>query len=193
MFKKVLAVFSRRRRTVVRTAIILQDRPEVLTIRHSTIHSLGSFAKKEIEQGAHIRMMSGDVIDFKEVMSRINRGSLTPDDPLQIDTNLFIDLDPSSLAINHSCSPNAGIRSQNELIAIRNIGAGEEVTFDYSTTVSRSVSPEAWSMKCKCKSKHCRLIIQSVKSISKERLLKYQRANALPDYIVSELSGILED
>lgn len=154
----------------------------------SGIHQRGSFAQREIKQGELIRHMSGDVIGLKEVLRRIRKGKLTPDDPLQISRDFYIDLDPASLAINHSCNPNAGVRAQNELIAICDIGPGEEVTFDYSTTVSKSVGREAWTMQCRCKSENCRTSISNVGTVPKEQLLKYLQLNVLQNYIIDELS-----
>jgi hypothetical protein len=132
--------------------------------------------------------MSGEVLNFEEVNSRILSGQLSPDDPLQIDNDLYIDLDAQSLAINHSCSPNAGIRGQNELVAIRDISAGEEVTFDYSTTVSSDVAPEDWNMACQCHSTNCRQTIGNVLTVPAEMLERYTRLKVLPQYILAELS-----
>ena len=55
--------------------------------------------------------------------------------------------------LNHSCSPNAMVNVNTlQLIALKNIEAGEEITFDYETT--------DWSMKepfnCNCGSTNCR-------------------------------------
>ena len=34
--------------------------------------------------------------------------------------------------INHSCDPNCGFTNANTLVAIRSIGPGESITFDYA-------------------------------------------------------------
>jgi SET domain-containing protein len=54
---------------------------------------------------------------------------------------------------NHSCNPNAGFRA-NELAlwALRDIAPGEEITWDYSTSIDE---PE-WSLDCQCGSLNCR-------------------------------------
>ena len=57
--------------------------------------------------------------------------------------------------VNHSCSPNAGLRFEGDgvhLIAIRPIARGEEVSWDYATTLS---DPE-WKLPCDCRSGECR-------------------------------------
>lgn len=56
--------------------------------------------------------------------------------------------------INHSCAPNAAIRFDRpkvHLVALRDIAAGEEVTFDYATLYVRP-----WSMECRCGAAVCR-------------------------------------
>ncbi len=57
--------------------------------------------------------------------------------------------------INHSCEPSAGIRLTSagyRLIAIRDIRAREEVTYDYSTYIS---NPRE-RLSCACGSARCR-------------------------------------
>jgi hypothetical protein len=56
--------------------------------------------------------------------------------------------------LNHSCAPNAEIRflrPKIHLVALRNISAGEEITFDYATLYDAP-----WSMKCQCGEAACR-------------------------------------
>ncbi len=167
---------------------VLPKNAQSLSVGKSYIDRRGSFATSDIPEGHFIRHMSGEMLNFAEINRRILRGQLSPDDPLQIDTDLYIDLDAQSLAINHSCSPNAGIRGQNELVAIRDIRAGEEVTFDYSTTVSSDVAAEDWSMACLCQSENCRQTIGNVLTVPEEMLERYMRLNFLPQYIQAELS-----
>ena len=59
--------------------------------------------------------------------------------------------------LNHSCLANAVILFGKEihLVALRDIPAGEEVTFDYAT-----LYPASWSMKCKCGETFCRGVIR---------------------------------
>lgn len=65
---------------------------------------------------------------------------------------------------NHSCDPNAGIRKETLLVAMRNIQRGEEITFDYSMIMA-----DDWEMDCLCGSPQCR-----------KRIGKYRN---LPDYL----------
>ncbi len=54
--------------------------------------------------------------------------------------------------MNHSCDPNTWWGDDHTMIARRDIGAGEEITYDYATT-EISVPFE---MTCLCGSDHCR-------------------------------------
>lgn len=52
--------------------------------------------------------------------------------------------------LNHSCQPNAAVRDR-ELVALRAIAAGDEITFDYNTTEYDMASP----FQCHCGSAGC--------------------------------------
>ena len=70
---------------------------------------------------------------------------------------------PFGWNLNHSCNPSAYSKGR-DIFALRNLGAEEEVTIDYSTTnVDRK-----WKMKCNCQAKHCRKIIRSVQFLPKD-------------------------
>ncbi len=56
---------------------------------------------------------------------------------------------------NHSCDPNAGIKGQIMIVAMRDIKTGEEITYDYAMTDAGY----DYSFKCFCASKACRKII----------------------------------
>lgn len=79
--------------------------------------------------------------------------------------------------INHSCSPNSGLRNSVKIVAMKNIRRGEEVTFDYST----SESENGWYLICHCKKKNCRRIIRSYGSLPAELKLKYR--DYISDYL----------
>jgi hypothetical protein len=56
---------------------------------------------------------------------------------------------PASFLINHSCDPNVGVG--NDMIAMRDIGEDEELTYDYAMTDSGD-----YDMECRCGSINCR-------------------------------------
>jgi hypothetical protein len=84
--------------------------------------------------------------------------------------------------INHSCQPNAGLRFTTAgvfLIAIRPIAPGDEITWDYSTTLS----DVNWHMICRCQSVGCRRVIGNFETLSPERQQWYRARNLVPPYL----------
>lgn len=85
---------------------------------------------------------------------------------LQIDEDLVIgaanadELEDTDF-LNHSCEPNAGIRGQIVLAAMRDIAAGEEITFDYATVLSSAKHTvgdhrSSYGFDCRCSTPSCR-------------------------------------
>jgi hypothetical protein len=60
--------------------------------------------------------------------------------------------------INHSCEPNVGfVTGEPALYALRDIVAGEQISWDYST----SISEQGWMLACLCGTSSCRGTIRS--------------------------------
>ena len=49
--------------------------------------------------------------------------------------------------LNHSCAPNVGLEGQIAFVAMRDVAAGEELTFDYAMTDDE----ESLEMVCNCR------------------------------------------
>lgn len=79
---------------------------------------------------------------------------------LQVEDDLYLlpltDDDPAD-AFNHSCDPNAGLYGQIALVAMRSIGTGEEVCFDYAMSDSNPYD----EFECGCGSPQCRKFISA--------------------------------
>ncbi len=58
---------------------------------------------------------------------------------------------------NHSCAPNTGYKGLN-LIALRDIAVGEELTLDYATILDENAAP----FECQCGATGCRGLIRGV-------------------------------
>lgn len=75
---------------------------------------------------------------------------------IQMDFDLHIELDEPALLINHSCSPNTGVRNNQfgayDFVALVDIPSGSEITWDYSTTEYSFIDIP----KCCCGSTECR-------------------------------------
>lgn len=71
---------------------------------------------------------------------------------------------------NHACNGNLGFGENGNLIAIKNIKKGEELTYDYGLVESYPY----FIMRCECKARKCRKLItgNDWKSIIKEKNMK---------------------
>jgi len=107
---------------------------------------------------------------------------------LQINQDCFIG--PSGKAddfINHSCNPNGGVvyeAAKVFLMAIRDIQANEEVTFDYSTTMDEG----HWEMDCLCGEMNCRGKIRDFKHLPAELKRKYKELGVVAPFILESES-----
>jgi hypothetical protein len=84
--------------------------------------------------------------------------------------------------INHSCAPNAGLRFASDgvlLVAIRDIAPGEEIAWDYSTTLKES----NWHMICQCRAPECRRVIGNFATLSAERQEWFRSHNLVAPYL----------
>jgi hypothetical protein len=112
----------------------------------------GSFAIADIPKDEVIAAWSGRVIGEEEL------SGLTLEEKghtIQIDDELFlapIGMEEPSDFINHSCDPNAGLRGQIVLVAMRGIRAGEQICFDYAMSDSRAFD----EFDCMCGDPSCR-------------------------------------
>ncbi len=60
--------------------------------------------------------------------------------------------------INHSCDPNAGFATgEPALYSLRDIGPGEEIAWDYSTSIAEA----GWTLTCRCEALTCRRVVRS--------------------------------
>lgn len=161
-----------------------------IKIKKSKVSGNGVFATMNIKKGKTICFFDGEEISLQEMSDRVDAGLERGSDPLQIGDEVYLDLDELSRSFNHSCNPNSFIRGKNELVALKNIKQGEEITYDYSTTMSdneekiNATGSVLWTCKCKCLSKNCRGIVDQFKTIPKSRMNFYLKNNLVPDFIL---------
>jgi len=161
-------------------------------IKKSDIAGNGVFAKKEIKKGQTIYFLEGELCTLDEVIRRVNEGKEEPSDPLEVDDEEYLDLDEISRTFNHSCEPNSYIKGKNELVSLRDIMAGEEIAYDYSTTMNDNeekiinAGREMWTCKCNCDSKKCRGIIDQFKTLPEETKKFYSSNRFMPDFILKK-------
>ena len=137
----------------------------------------GLFAGENIKKGELIFKFKGKIIKkYRAYDSKAWIGSRW----LGIGKALWLDTSKNNPGyyINHSCNPNTGIQEKLNVIAMKDIKKGEELTFDYSI----SEEDPYWKMKCNCGSKNCRKIIRDIASLPKKTFNKYK--NYMPEYFL---------
>ena len=111
----------------------------------------GLFSGEPIAAGTEILRLTGPILTLNEVRVK---GPSQAANALQIGIDRYVDLDEPGRFINHSCAPNAAVIRDTTLVAIRQIATGEEIRFDYSTTIS-----DGWTMACRCGEENCRGLV----------------------------------
>lgn len=111
----------------------------------------GVFARGPIAAGELLTAFEGPTISLADTVALGEHEG----DPLQIGIDRYLDLEAPGVFFNHSCSPNAGLRRGRELAALRQIDPGEEIRWDYST----SMLERRWTLGCRCGSPRCRRVV----------------------------------
>jgi hypothetical protein len=137
---------------------------EILEVRMTQSKGRGVFAVRPIAKGQKILEFQGRVLKTAELTDDLLAMQVGPDEWLCSDGSLLDD------CVNHSCEPNGGfVRGDPVLYALRDIDAGEEIGWDYST----SIGEIGWGLACRCDSPRCRQIVRSwgeLSALERERL-----------------------
>jgi hypothetical protein len=162
--------------------------------RKSGIEGKGIFAVSDIKKGEMVCEFKGDKVTIVELKEKYASGEERVDDPFQIDNDVYLDLYEPFVYFNHSCNPNAGIRGNGTMFALRDIKKDEEITFDYSSTEWTDDDAwginwtEKWKMPCKCGSAGCRKEVRVFSLLPEKVKEKYRIEGALMDFILKKLS-----
>lgn len=108
----------------------------------------GLFARRAFAPGDLILRLDGPRYERTDPIHATDEGA----NLLQTGRRTYILLHPPAVFANHSCDPNAGVVGNRRLAAIRAIAPGEEITFDYSTTMDE----DFWTLECRCGAPNCR-------------------------------------
>lgn len=87
--------------------------------------------------------------------------------------------------MNHSCNPNCGIRN-GVLVALRNIIEGEEIAYDYSTTMDERY----WTMACRCGAAACRGIVDDFRTLPEELRRQYLSLGIVMPFIAEQYGAL---
>ena len=115
----------------------------------------GSFAVTPIPMGTIVATFGGTILTrIKFETYPLEQRSRS----IQIEMDQFVlgpELREPGDSINHSCLPNCGLRNATQLIAMRDIAVGEELTYDYATSDTSDYD----EFECACGSDNCRVRI----------------------------------
>ena len=141
----------------------------------------GVFARRAIRKGEIILAFGGALIDFAETKRRGPRECMA----IQVGPEQYIDTQPPGVFVNHSCAPNAGIRNDRDLVALRDIPKGEEICFDYSTTMDE----KSFTMTCRCGAPKCRQVVTDFTELPAGIQHDYLSRGLVMGFIVRRLRG----
>lgn len=133
--------------------------------------------------GEIVTRFKGPILYFDQMES----GSYEGDHCLQVGERVYLGPDGGHHDfINHSCEPNTGFLNfgleELGLVALRLIREGEELTWDYST----SMDDESWEIDCLCGSSDCRKRIRDFKFLPPELQEKYLQMGIVLDFIAQK-------
>jgi uncharacterized protein len=147
--------------SLILTSIFLLLMP-LIQVRQSAVHGRGVFAARPIRKGRRIIEYTGRRVAWKSIPATVN------------DAHTFLFgindgadvIDPEiggneARWINHSCDPNCEAIEEEDgrvfIHALRNIRAGEELSYDYQLQVDEPITRAVKAENaCHCGSSNCR-------------------------------------
>lgn len=121
-------------------------------VSRSQIHGQGMFASQPIRSGEIVCIKGGHILRKSEIYSSGSINSYLPlDDEFYLGARNEDEEPLVKLVINHSCSPNCGMRGEITIVAMRDIQVDEELTIDYAM-----VDNEDYEFVCNCGTDACR-------------------------------------
>lgn len=138
-----------------------------LIIRSSAIHAAGCYTTTAIRKGARVAEYAGHHLTKAEADHRYEGSAVTYLFGLG-DGAIVIDGHSTAMFINHSCHPNCEteeIGGRVWIKAIRNIAAGEEITYDYC--LYDGADDE--HAHCNCGARRCRGTMYSKMEMKKRK------------------------
>ena len=143
-----------------------------LIVRSSHIHAAGVYTTSDIKDGTliveytgrHISKERGDELYEHENVTYL----------FALDDGTVIDGHGTAAFINHCCEPNCEtdvIDGRVWIIAIRDIRAGEELTYDYCLYDGDEDDPAI----CRCGAKKCRGTMYTEDEIKRQRASRKER------------------
>jgi uncharacterized protein len=148
-----------------------------LIIRSSDIHAAGCYTTAPIKKGALVVQYTGPLITKDEGDQRYEGREYTY--LFGMDDGRVIDGHGMAAFINHSCDPNCEtdeIDGKLWIIALRDIKAGEELSYDYCLWDGEEDDPAP----CHCGAKSCRGTMYSEEELERLEKMKKESREKVP-------------
>ena len=147
-----------------------------IVVRPSTIHAYGCYTSERIKKGAHVIEYTGPRLRVDEADKLYENSPRTYLFGLE-DSEHVIDGNGLAAFINHSCDPNCEpdeINGRVFIFALRDIRAGEELTYDYNLYDGEldDLAP------CTCGARNCRRSMYSEKELARRPQLKSRKSQS---------------
>lgn len=137
-----------------------------LIIRSSAIHAAGCYTTTPVSKGTRLAEYDGPRLTKDQADTAYEDAPITYLFGLG-DGSIVIDGHSMAMFINHSCDPNCEteeIRGRVWITAIRNIKAGDEITYDYCLYDGGDDE-----CRCNCGAKKCRGTMYSREEVKKRK------------------------
>jgi hypothetical protein len=111
-----------------------------------------AFAEQDLPPNTMVATFGGTAARY-DALAGFDSGRVSRS--IQIDDDLFLVGPPVAEPgdfLNHSCVPNCGMRNATQVVTMRHVHAGEELTFDYAMTDTVPYD----EFPCRCGTESCR-------------------------------------
>jgi hypothetical protein len=137
-----------------------------LIVRSSSIHAAGCYTTRAIRKGARVCEYDGPRFTKDEADERYKDRDITYLFSCGEGQEMVIDGFGTAMFINHSCDPNCeseNVDGRIFVVAIRDIAAGEELTYEYNLYDSDDDDGD-----CYCGAKKCRGTMFSEEEVKRQ-------------------------
>lgn len=120
----------------------------------SAIDGRGLAAVAPIAAGELVAIKGGHIVTtaaLRSLPERLQNSEIQIADGFHLAAVEAAEYEPVMLFINHSCEPNVGFAGNIVLVAMRDVGPGEELTTDYAL-----FDDHDGAMECRCGTPSCR-------------------------------------
>jgi len=110
----------------------------------------GLAATHDLDTGVVVEKFVGEIKSYTDVPAEEKIYALWVDYP-----DKYLIPQPNARYANHSCDPNSTINKNKEIVTLRPIKAGEQITFVYNVAEEDGYWDPLWTFQCFCGSANC--------------------------------------